>query len=112
MPDNDGLRVHGWPPSYATLMHLAGFHAYGLGVPKNRARARELLREAGPRAASIVYLLDRDTLPKDFNVYLNTDLDRLAEAFIGGVAFLIMAYAIVRLIRWKNAGRQGDDFRD
>jgi hypothetical protein len=72
--------VHGWPPTYATLMHLAGFYAYGLGVPQDRGKAKEFLRRAGPRATSIVYLLDHDALPKSFNAYLTTDLDRLAGA--------------------------------
>lgn len=72
--------VHSWPPSYATLKHLAGFYAYGLGVPQNRAKAEELLQKAGPNAASIVYLLNHDALPKDFNIYLNANLDDLADA--------------------------------
>jgi hypothetical protein len=139
--------VHSWPPSSMLLTRLAGFYAYGLGVPQNRAKAREFLQRAGPSAASIVYLLDHDALPKDFNVYLNGNLDRLAEAVKtpqsqpatsgdivsvffrvpdmntefdtvigllwhgllwvgGGVALLIAAYAIVGLIRWKNAGKE------
>jgi hypothetical protein len=71
--------VHSWPPSYAMLKHLAGFYAYGLGVPQNRTKAKELLQKAGPSAASIVYLLDHDALPKDFKAYLNANLDDLAD---------------------------------
>jgi TPR repeat protein len=33
--DNRGC-VRNWPLGYATLMHLAGFYAYGLGVPWDR----------------------------------------------------------------------------
>jgi hypothetical protein len=71
--------VHGWPSDFRTLTHLAGLYAYGLGVAQDRAKAKQLLQLAGPKAVSAVYLLDHDALPKSYALFLNSDWDELAE---------------------------------
>jgi hypothetical protein len=70
--------VHSWPPYHKALTHLGGLYAYGLGVPEDHAKARQLLQMAGRRAESAIYLLDHDALPATFRLYLNSDLDMLA----------------------------------
>jgi hypothetical protein len=71
--------VHSWPPTAATRLHLAGLYAYGLGMPQDRAKARELAQPAGTLGESVAFLIDRNALPATFADYLNTDLNGVAE---------------------------------
>ena len=77
---DDRGREHRTPPATVTLMRLAGIRIYGVGgVDDDRAWARVLLLQAGPKAASAVYLLDKNALPDSYGVFLRANLDDLAE---------------------------------
>ena len=72
--------VHTAPVATLVPVHLAGLYIYGEGVAEDRARAKAILQQAGEKGASILYLLDKNALPKTYAAYLKTDFDGLAEA--------------------------------
>jgi len=51
-------------PSIRAALRLAFLYANGLGVPRDRVKARELLASGGPSSGELLVLLDHNLLPK------------------------------------------------
>jgi hypothetical protein len=52
--------------SLETYKHLAGMYVYGIGVPADRAKAREVLAQGGAETAPLLAALDQNKLPSSY----------------------------------------------
>jgi len=57
-------KSNGDAPSIRATLRLAFLYANGLGVPRDRAKARELFLSTGPSTQANVVLLDHNLLPR------------------------------------------------